>query len=527
LNVSGSKGGYSGFNFTDEGVRLMMNSSIQGVHTDAGWLWYFQNGVLTAGTVPWSRLSYSGAPVFIANNNGRVRMADVGCWASWGSSCDANSNGVVDNADAVNGYSFNQWVTQGANVNFGNISLTSDSTISSGGNLHITSSGGAVHLGPWHGRTVEVGAGGGNAPLYVWGQIGAGSPGVDPHGIEISGNAWGSAGARPCAGCIDSIAGRPNLWLLAGGAAAAGSSGQVFLRSAFNSYNWDYAELFPSKQDLQPGDIVSVSSDDIAHVSRSNVANDTAVIGVVSENPAVLIDGSGLIIGSRIDPDMSLDHIKDEKERTALSELQQQHKGKYPIAVAGRIPVKVTTKNGKIAYGDPITSSDLPGYGMKATATGPIIGKAMSTINYDVCQAIQSESEAVWPKMQEVDDYETLTKTCYQLPDGSYLSKVMVFASTSWQTVPDDMNATLSKSKEGRFEVTGKNGIISRVAAFAKGIFARIEAGVIEAKQLIVNGIDVEKKLKEQQQQIDTQKKQIDALTERLNTLEKKQNETE
>jgi hypothetical protein len=129
--------------------------------------------------------------------------------------------------------------------------------------------------------------------------------------------------------------------------------------------------------------------------------------------------------------------------------------------------------------------------------------------------------------MQEVDDYETLTKTCYKLPDGSYLSKVMVFANTSWQTVPDDMNATLSKSKEGRFEVIGKNGIISRVAAFAKGIFARIEAGVIEAKQLIVNGIDVEKKLKVQQQQIDTQKKQIDALTERLNTLEKKQNETE
>ncbi len=48
-----------------------------------------------------------------------------------------------------------------------------------------------------------------------------------------------------------------------------------------------------------------------------------------------------------------------------------------PLAIYGYFPVKVTMHNGPIRQGDPITSSPQPGYGMKATEPGRIVGYAL------------------------------------------------------------------------------------------------------------------------------------------------------
>ncbi|HYF05474.1 MAG TPA: hypothetical protein VEA59_04855, partial [Patescibacteria group bacterium] len=48
------------------------------------------------------------------------------------------------------------------------------------------------------------------------------------------------------------------------------------------------------------------------------------------------------------------------------------------VALSGRAPVKVTNENGNIQVGDYITSSaKFPGYGMKATRSGVVIGQAI------------------------------------------------------------------------------------------------------------------------------------------------------
>jgi hypothetical protein len=53
-----------------------------------------------------------------------------------------------------------------------------------------------------------------------------------------------------------------------------------------------------------------------------------------------------------------------------------------PVALTGRVYVKATAANGPIQPGDLLTSSDIPGYAMKATkrnkSFGAVIGKAMS-----------------------------------------------------------------------------------------------------------------------------------------------------
>ena len=49
----------------------------------------------------------------------------------------------------------------------------------------------------------------------------------------------------------------------------------------------------------------------------------------------------------------------------------------YPVALVGRVPVKISTESGPIKIGDRITSSSLAGVGMKATTSGVTVGIAL------------------------------------------------------------------------------------------------------------------------------------------------------
>jgi len=52
-----------------------------------------------------------------------------------------------------------------------------------------------------------------------------------------------------------------------------------------------------------------------------------------------------------------------------------------PLVLAGRVPVKVTDLNGPIKVGDLITSSAIPGVGVRATEAGMVVGKALEEFN--------------------------------------------------------------------------------------------------------------------------------------------------
>lgn len=58
ISVAGSNNGYSGIDFTDEAITLMMDTTYQGVYLNNNtWLWYWNNGTLEAGNVPWARVT--------------------------------------------------------------------------------------------------------------------------------------------------------------------------------------------------------------------------------------------------------------------------------------------------------------------------------------------------------------------------------------------------------------------------------------------------------------------------------------
>ena len=108
--------------------------------------------------------------------------------------------------------------------------------------------------------------------------------------------------------------------------------------------SYDFAEMFPSKDALEPGDVV-VFGTEKEELVKSTKKSDTRIAGVVSTRP-------GFVAG----------------ENTP---------GSFPIALSGRVPTKVSVENGIIAVGDPLTTSSSTGVAMKATEAGPIVGYAL------------------------------------------------------------------------------------------------------------------------------------------------------
>jgi hypothetical protein len=134
------------------------------------------------------------------------------------------------------------------------------------------------------------------------------------------------------------------------------------------------AERYPSTEPLEPGDVVlfdrtpsdkttvfdqsktDKTGTEVAGkkipvaVRKSSVANQPGVIGVVSTAPGVRLH----------DPD-------DDKNP--------------PIALVGRVPVKVTIEGGPIKIGDYLTSSSKPGRAMKAVGSVPMVAIALEAFD--------------------------------------------------------------------------------------------------------------------------------------------------
>jgi hypothetical protein len=114
--------------------------------------------------------------------------------------------------------------------------------------------------------------------------------------------------------------------------------------------SYDFAEMFPSIDQLESGELVMV---DVATAGSVKKADNTAesngylLAGIVSTKP-------GFIAG--------------------LNEA-----GTYPVALEGRVPTKVSLENGPISIGDPITVSSVPGVGMKADAQSYVVGIALES----------------------------------------------------------------------------------------------------------------------------------------------------
>ena len=119
----------------------------------------------------------------------------------------------------------------------------------------------------------------------------------------------------------------------------------------------DLSEYFNVKHEAVPGMIVAIDPSSKGGLQLSPTANSKLVVGVISGANGI---ETGMMMGQ-------VGSIAD---------------GDTPVALAGRVYVKVNNENGDIIPGDFITSSSVPGIGMKVSnvqaSQGAIIGKAMT-----------------------------------------------------------------------------------------------------------------------------------------------------
>lgn len=120
----------------------------------------------------------------------------------------------------------------------------------------------------------------------------------------------------------------------------------------------DVAEWVPAEEPLDGGTLVVLSPKTVNAVRRSSHAYDTAVAGVVSDKPGVILGEGGA--------------------------------NKAKIATTGRVKVRVDATREPIAIGDLLVTSDLAGYamrskpvdigGMQLHRPGTIVGKALEPL---------------------------------------------------------------------------------------------------------------------------------------------------
>jgi len=99
-----------------------------------------------------------------------------------------------------------------------------------------------------------------------------------------------------------------------------------------------------------------------------------------------------------------------------------------PLALVGMAPLKVSSKNGIIKPGDYITTSDIPGIGQLASEAGPTVGIASEKLEISTAISVHSLEDIEWPE----DNGTNSMKPCYQLPDGTYIGKIIAFVHIGW-----------------------------------------------------------------------------------------------
>jgi len=185
-------------------------------------------------------------------------------------------------------------------------------------------------------------------------------------------------------------------------------SGNLRIRGTLSqNFVFDVAEAFLKGEPMEPGDVVRVDPKRTNAVLRTKGEFDPAVLGVVSEKPGVFLGGA--VFGPEDLKPWGEDVMKRFEEREpALLEIARakpapeagkasptgdaslieaslrdealrrfQEEAFAPVALSGRVPVKVDTQFGAIRVGDLLAPSPVPGVAMKAVKAGSVIGTAL------------------------------------------------------------------------------------------------------------------------------------------------------
>ncbi|MBM3204615.1 hypothetical protein FJZ48_01380, partial [Candidatus Uhrbacteria bacterium] len=130
-------------------------------------------------------------------------------------------------------------------------------------------------------------------------------------------------------------------------------SREMYAQQAYLS-GFDLAESYPTTDfTLEAGDVLAFDSTNKGNVVRANASSSSILIGAVSTKPGLL-----------------------------LTDWNSAAKT-VPVALTGRVPVKVSMQNGPIKIGDLLALSSTPGIATKAKGPGMVLGRALEDADTD------------------------------------------------------------------------------------------------------------------------------------------------
>lgn len=245
------------------------------------------------------------------------------------------NGGIVTSGNCSTGGSAGQAIVQGGNAFNGTMTLgTTDNfginIVKQGTTMMAISQDGNIDFTPSTNKWVRIGTTNtdGSAQLIVNGKIKSLS------GFRVN----NSDGITLTCGNGNQTLGAPRI------------EGGIITQASCTTNNSDLAENYSSSDALKPGEIVMAAGTAPTAVTRGTLAGKQKMMGVVSTAP-------GQTLGTAQVPDG------------------------FPIALTGRVPVKVNGEGGAIAVGDKVTISSVAGVGKKATSGGMIVGTAVETFS--------------------------------------------------------------------------------------------------------------------------------------------------
>lgn len=287
--------------------------------------------------------------MFAAAALGTTEAVDIGTPGSGG----AATNGGNGTAGGASSFGVTDTTANGGNLGEGVNNATLEMGVGGSGGAATTDGDVEIPGGAGGGGAASLeGANGGVGGASYWGGGGLGGSSSLQNACTAgsNGSAFGAGGGG--AACEDQTTG------------AAGGNGTAGVVVTFNytASSGDLAEWYETKDGVEAGDVVAISKENLEYDSRlglqkisilEKASTNSEVVGVVSTSPFETIGG----------------------------DILNNAKRPRPIALAGRVPVKITEANGKIKTGDLLAASNIPGIAKKATKAGITIGRAMEDSN--------------------------------------------------------------------------------------------------------------------------------------------------
>lgn len=174
----------------------------------------------------------------------------------------------------------------------------------------------------------------------------------------------------------------------ADGWCTATTSGRISSVSSFIGAA-DLAEMYQAGDYMEPGDVVAITSG--ITVIKATLGSKERMMGVVSTEPGIVL-GTG--------PDA------------------EGRAGDVPIALTGRVPVKVSAENGAIKPGDYLTLSSIAGVAARATKAGTTIGQALEGYSGSGVGKILTFVKNSYYSGLSLDNFPGLTAVGFSTPEA-------------------------------------------------------------------------------------------------------------